>query len=96
MGGIAKNRVLEVFRPHIFFDDQMQHIEGVAGSTPSAHVPFGIANEPSPELTEKAHAERVWMKNRDRKPSALPNKALQPSSRKLRRQKATRARRARG
>lgn len=64
LGGIAKNRVLEVFRPHIFFDDQLQHIEGVAGSTPSAHVPFGVANEPSRELVGRPHAEAVWVKRK--------------------------------
>jgi 5'-nucleotidase len=57
LGGIDKSRVLKEFRPHIFFDDQLQHIEGVAGVTPSAHVPFGISNEPSPEAVEEAYAE---------------------------------------
>ena len=64
LGGIAKNRVLEEFKPHIFFDDQLKHIEGVAGATPSAHVPFGIANELSPDLAKKAHAESMWAKTR--------------------------------
>jgi 5'-nucleotidase len=45
LGGIEKNRVLSVFRPHIFFDDQVGHIEGVARIAPSVHVPFGITNE---------------------------------------------------
>jgi 5'-nucleotidase len=45
LGGIEKAKVLEVLRPHIFFDDQASHIEGTASVTPSAHVPFGIANE---------------------------------------------------
>jgi 5'-nucleotidase len=45
LGGIEKARVLEIFRPHIFFDDQMLHIEGAAGIVPCAHVPFGIANQ---------------------------------------------------
>jgi 5'-nucleotidase len=62
LGGIAKSRVLDVFKPHIFFDDQIQHIEGVAGVTPSAHVPFGVANEASLELRQTAHAETVWAK----------------------------------
>jgi 5'-nucleotidase len=45
LGGIEKSKVLEVFRPHIFFDDQVSHIEGAALITPCAHVPFGIANQ---------------------------------------------------
>ncbi|NDI34419.1 5'-nucleotidase [Chengkuizengella sediminis] len=45
LGGINKERVLKVFKPHIFFDDQLGHIEGVAKITPSVHVPFGVANK---------------------------------------------------
>lgn len=44
MGGIKKNAVLEVLRPHIFFDDQRQHLEDAAASVPSVHIPFGIKN----------------------------------------------------
>lgn len=44
LGGIDKSRVLKIFRPHIFFDDQAGHIEGVSSISPSAHVPFGVAN----------------------------------------------------
>lgn len=44
LGGLSKAQVLREFRPHIFFDDQLQHIEGVAAVAPCAHVPFGIAN----------------------------------------------------
>ncbi len=42
LGGIEKHRILEVMKPHIFFDDQMRHITGV--NVPSVHVPFGIRN----------------------------------------------------
>ena len=44
LGGIEKKRILEVLKPHIFFDDQMTHIVSVAGDIPSVHVPFGIRN----------------------------------------------------
>jgi 5'-nucleotidase len=44
LGGIEKRRVLEILKPHMFFDDQMTHIEAVAGNIPSVHVPFGIRN----------------------------------------------------
>lgn len=44
LGGIDKGRVLKIFRPHIFFDDQVSHIEGVSSVSPSAHVPFGVTN----------------------------------------------------
>jgi 5'-nucleotidase len=45
LGGIEKGRVLKIFKPHIFFDDQVGHIEGVANFVPSVHVPFGVANK---------------------------------------------------
>lgn len=45
LGGIKKERVLSVLRPHIFIDDQRTHLESVAGDIPMVHVPFGIANE---------------------------------------------------
>lgn len=44
LGGIDKTRVLKLFKPHIFFDDQVGHIEGVARIFPSVHVPFGVSN----------------------------------------------------
>lgn len=45
MGGIEKKRVLDVLKPHIFFDDQLVHLETAASSTPSVLIPFGIRNE---------------------------------------------------
>lgn len=50
LGGMNKSRVLSVFKPHIFFDDQMSHLTSSPGGTiPMVHVPFGIANRrPAP------------------------------------------------
>lgn len=44
LGGVEKARVLRVLRPHIFFDDQLNHLENSADEIPSVHIPFGIAN----------------------------------------------------
>jgi 5'-nucleotidase len=45
LGGMEKSRVLAVFKPHIFFDDQLTHLKAAPGGTiPMVHVPFGIAN----------------------------------------------------
>jgi len=44
LGGIEKTHVLEVLKPHMFFDDQIRHLTSVAGNIPSVHVPFGIRN----------------------------------------------------
>lgn len=45
LGGIEKRRVLEILNPHIFFDDQVTHLEKTADSIASVHIPFGIANK---------------------------------------------------
>lgn len=45
LGGMDKSRVLSVFKPHIFFDDQLTHLKTAPGGTiPMVHVPFGVAN----------------------------------------------------
>ena len=45
LGGIEKRKVLEILKPHIFFDDQVTHVEKTAESIASVHIPFGIANK---------------------------------------------------
>ena len=45
LGGIEKKRVLEILKPHIFFDDQMDHLKSAAETIPSVHIPFGISNK---------------------------------------------------
>lgn len=44
LGGMDKARVLSVFKPHIFFDDQLSHLKSAGGTIPMVHVPFGVAN----------------------------------------------------
>ena len=44
LGGMDKGRILKEFRPHMFFDDQLVHIEKVAGAVSSVHVPFAVTN----------------------------------------------------
>ncbi len=44
LGGIAKSKVLEVMRPHIFFDDQTTHLEPASSHVAGVHIPYGIAN----------------------------------------------------
>lgn len=45
MGGIDKSRVLRVFRPHLFLDDQISHLEAIADEIPCVHIPFGNINK---------------------------------------------------
>lgn len=48
MGGIEKARILETLKPHLFFDDQLKHLAAAARLVPSVHIPFGVANQPTP------------------------------------------------
>ncbi|MGH0171720.1 UNVERIFIED_CONTAM: hypothetical protein FKN15_061802 [Acipenser sinensis] len=46
LAGAPKGPLLEKIRPHIFFDDQMFHIEGAQQlGTIAAHVPYGIGQK---------------------------------------------------
>lgn len=46
LGGVEKASVLEILKPHIFFDDQATHLSSASKVVPSVHVPFGIINAP--------------------------------------------------
>ncbi len=46
LDGNSKEGVLEAFRPHIFFDDQIRHLEGTKSKIPSVLIPFGVRNLP--------------------------------------------------
>lgn len=39
LGGVPKDRILESFSPHIFFDDQLVHCDAAAKVVPTARVP---------------------------------------------------------
>ena len=43
LGGIEKKRVLEVMKPHIYFDDQIIHLHQI-DNIPMVHIPFGVTN----------------------------------------------------
>lgn len=45
LGGVDKSKVLEAFRPHIFFDDQTTHCIPASSIVPTGHVPAGIRNK---------------------------------------------------
>src|SRR5690554_4088849 len=44
LGGMKKDRILSILKPHMFFDDQRSHLESEAGDLPMVHIPFGVAN----------------------------------------------------
>lgn len=43
LGGMDKDKILSILKPHMFFDDQMVHLENI--HAPAVHIPFGIANK---------------------------------------------------
>lgn len=43
LGGIEKMRFLEIIKPHMYFDDQMLHLE--SSDIPMVHIPFGVTNK---------------------------------------------------
>lgn len=45
LGGMKKERILTILKPHMFFDDQKSHLESEAGDIPMVHIPFGVANQ---------------------------------------------------
>lgn len=47
-GGLEKKSFLDVMRPHIFFDDQLHHLEPAAQRVPCVHIPFGVRNRLPP------------------------------------------------
>lgn len=53
LGGISKDLILKTLQPHIFFDDQVKHLEPSADVVASVHIPFGVINSQSPN--EAAH-----------------------------------------
>lgn len=44
LGGMKKSRILEILKPHLFFDDQKGHLETDSGNISLVHIPFGISN----------------------------------------------------
>lgn len=44
LGGIEKKKVLDIYKPQIFFDDQIGHLTPASDTTPSVHIPFGVKN----------------------------------------------------
>lgn len=45
LGGMDKNRILTILKPHMFFDDQKSHLKSDIGDIPMVHIPFGITNK---------------------------------------------------
>jgi len=44
LGGLSKDKVLEAFGAHIFFDDQDTHVKPASEVVPSARVPYATGS----------------------------------------------------
>lgn len=44
LGGIDKRRILEILKPHLFIDDQVNHLDKSLIDIPLVHIPFGCIN----------------------------------------------------
>ncbi len=44
LGGMPKEKVLKIFNPHIYFDDQKKHLKSVSKNSPSGEVPHKKSN----------------------------------------------------
>jgi len=48
LGGMKKELILNTLKPHMFFDDQKNHLQSKLGNIPMVHIPFGITNSNKP------------------------------------------------
>ncbi len=44
LGGVEKKRILDIMKPHLYFDDQLSHLDGSIQNIPLVHIPFGVSN----------------------------------------------------
>jgi 5'-nucleotidase len=56
LGGVEKTKVLQAFKPHIFFDDQDVHLEKAARFIPAGRVPYSTASPMQNLATPKPSA----------------------------------------
>ena len=59
LGGVDKAGVLQILKPHIFFDDQTSHLIAASKVVPSVHVPFGFTNDALPDAVISRVPESV-------------------------------------
>jgi len=45
LGGIEKKRILNILKPHLFIDDQINHLDQTLENVALVHIPFGIMNK---------------------------------------------------
>ena len=53
LGGLSKDKILEAYQAHIFFDDQDAHLEGASKLVPSGKVPYKTGSPLNTEVKTK-------------------------------------------
>jgi len=106
LGGVAKVDVLRVLKPHIFFDDQLSHLEAAAAAVPSGQVlREQLELLPADRLPAKQPKSKAQPRPRARaratsaqdarptgsKPASTPRPRVGPAAGELREDYATRA-----
>jgi 5'-nucleotidase len=73
-GGVEKKRYLDILKPHIFFDDQIGHLNPAAEQTPCVHIPFGTLNREAKDseakIATEAEPKHAAIKSRKKKSSS--------------------------
>jgi len=67
LGGIEKKRILEVMKPHLYFDDQLIHLSDEIKNIPLVHIPFGVSNVEQKLPTTTAISNAGETKNENNK-----------------------------
>src|SRR5690606_8562051 len=57
LGGMDKSEILQVFRPHIYFDDQVIHCDRAAKLVPTGRVPWIRRRRETKEASTKAEIQ---------------------------------------
>lgn len=61
MGNILKKNILDIMKPHIFFDDQKNHLLDL-NNVPAVHIPFGVANKTMSMQSKKKEPKKKTTK----------------------------------
>lgn len=79
LGGVEKAGILDVLKPHIFFDDQPTHLESARATTPSALVPWkgeqGQLFEPSTSEAEVPESPSLTQRQKQDEPTEPESRA---------------------
>jgi 5'-nucleotidase len=80
LGGVDKAQVLEAFGAHIFFDDQLVHVESAAARVPAAQVLWSEADLPASEAAAVPAVVRGRGKTKTKTKTKTKARSKKPAS----------------